>query len=145
MLVSFFRNPIFARVVGIVAALAFLLPLIRYKHGLKIAVPLVMMIVIFLLGFFIDFVEIAYIFIPMIAPILLKLGIDPLWFGILVALNLQASFLTPPFGFSLFYLRGVAPSVVSTPEIYRGVIPFIFLQLVALEIVMMFPGIVRVF
>ncbi|MDR4516235.1 MAG: TRAP transporter large permease subunit [Nitrosomonas sp.] len=104
-----------------------------------------MMIIIFLLGFFIDFVEIAYIFVPMIAPVLLKLGIDPLWFGILIALNLQASFLTPPFGFSLFYLRGVASEAISTMEIYRGVIPFIFLQLIALVIVMLFPGIVRVF
>jgi TRAP-type mannitol/chloroaromatic compound transport system permease large subunit len=81
----------------------------------------------------------------MIAPVLLKLGIDPLWFGILIALNLQASFLTPPFGFSLFYLRGVASEAISTMEIYRGVIPFIFLQLLALVIVMLFPGIVRVF
>ncbi len=113
--------------------------------GGKWGFVILMMLLIFLLGFFIDFVEIAYIFIPMIAPILIKLGIDPLWFGILVALNLQASFLTPPFGFSLFYLRGVAPSTISTPDIYRGVIPFIFLQLVALAIVIMFPGIIRVF
>ncbi|MCP5245743.1 MAG: TRAP transporter large permease subunit [Burkholderiales bacterium] len=99
----------------------------------------------FLAGFFIDFVEIAYIFVPMIAPVLLKLGIDPLWFSIQLLLNLQASFLTPPFGFSLFYLRGVASEAISTMEIYRGVIPFIFLQLIALVIVMLFPGIVRVF
>ncbi len=105
----------------------------------------VMMITIFLLGFFIDFVEIAYIFVPMIAPILLKFGIDPLWFGILVALNLQASFLTPPFGFSLFYLRGVAPASISTLDIYRGVIPFIFLQLITLTVVILFPGIIRLF
>lgn len=113
--------------------------------GGKWGFVVLMMLLIFLLGFFIDFVEIAYIFIPMIAPILIKLGIDPLWFGILVALNLQASFLTPPFGFSLFYLRGVAPSTISTTDIYRGVIPFIFLQLVALAVVMLFPGIIRVF
>ncbi len=119
--------------------------IMTYIPGGQWGFVVAMMLIIFLLGFFIDFVEIAYIFIPMIAPILLKLGIDPLWFGILVALNLQASFLTPPFGFSLFYLRGVAPSSVSTPEMYRGVIPFIFLQLIALAIVMMFPGIVRVF
>lgn len=100
------------------------------------------MLLIFLLGFFIDFVEIAYIFVPMIAPLLTKLGIDPLWFGILVALNLQASFLTPPFGFSVFYLRGVAPPSVRTLDMYRGVIPFIFLQLVALLIVIFFPGII---
>lgn len=119
--------------------------IMEYIPGGQWGFVVLMMILIFLLGFFIDFVEIAYIFVPMIAPILLKLGIDPLWFGILIALNLQASFLTPPFGFSLFYLRGVAPSSVSTPEIYRGVIPFVFLQLVALAIVMIFPEIIRVF
>jgi len=117
--------------------------LMAYIPGGAWGFVVLMMIFIFLLGFFIDFVEIAYIFVPMIAPILLKLGIDPLWFGILVALNLQASFLTPPFGFSLFYLRGVAYASVSTPEIYRGVIPFIGLQLLALGIVLAFPGIVR--
>ncbi len=119
--------------------------IMAYIPGGQWGFVVLMMILIFLLGFFIDFVEIAYIFVPMIAPILLKLGIDPLWFGILIALNLQASFLTPPFGFSLFYLRGVAPSSVNTPEIYRGVIPFVLLQLIALAIVMMFPGIIRVF
>lgn len=119
--------------------------LMEYIPGGPWGFVVLMMLVIFLLGFFIDFVEIAYIFVPMIAPVLLKLGIDPLWFGILVALNLQASFLTPPFGFSLFYLRGVAPASVSTPEIYRGVVPFIGLQLIALGIVLVFPGIVRVF
>lgn len=118
---------------------------IEYIPGGQWGFVILMMIVIFLLGFFIDFVEIAYIFVPMIAPILLKLGIDPLWFGILIALNLQASFLTPPFGFSLFYLRGVAAESISTVEIYRGVIPFILLQLIAMIIVMLFPGIVRVF
>jgi tripartite ATP-independent transporter DctM subunit len=100
---------------------------------------LLAMLAIFLLGFFIDFVEIAYIFVPMIAPLLPKLGIDPLWFAILVAVNLQTSFLTPPFGFSLFYLRGVAPAGVTTRDIYRGVIPFIGLQLLALVLLMLFP------
>ena len=119
--------------------------IMKYIPGGQWGFVVLMMIIIFLLGFFIDFVEIAYIFVPMIAPVLLKLGIDPLWFGILIALNLQASFLTPPFGFSLFYLRGVASESISTMEIYRGVIPFIFLQLIALVIVMLFPGIVRVF
>ena len=119
--------------------------IMEHLPGGKWGFVVLMMVIIFLLGFFIDFVEIAYIFIPMIAPILLTQGIDPLWFGILVALNLQASFLTPPFGFSLFYLRGVAPPSVSTPDIYRGVIPFIFLQLVTLAVVILFPGIVRVF
>jgi len=100
------------------------------------------MLVIFLLGFFIDFVEIAYIFVPMIAPILVKLGIDPLWFGILIAVNLQTSFLTPPFGFALFYLRGVAPPSITTLDIYRGVVPFILLQLLALMLVIAFPGMI---
>lgn len=103
------------------------------------------MLVIFLLGFFIDFVEIAYIFVPMIAPILAKLGIDPLWFGILIALNLQTSFLTPPFGFALFYLRGVAPASITTLDIYRGVVPFILLQLLALALVIAFPGLISLF
>ncbi|WP_090658091.1 TRAP transporter large permease [Nitrosomonas marina] len=119
--------------------------IMEYLPGGQWGFVVLMMIVIFLLGFFIDFVEIAYIFVPMIAPVLLKLDIDPLWFGILVALNLQASFLTPPFGFSLFYLRGVAPVSLGTLHIYRGVIPFIILQLIGLVIVMMFPDIVRVF
>lgn len=103
------------------------------------------MLVIFLLGFFIDFVEIAYIFVPMIAPILVKLGIDPLWFGILIAFNLQTSFLTPPFGFALFYLRGVAPASIATLDIYRGVVPFILLQLLALALVIAFPGLISLF
>lgn len=102
-----------------------------------------MMLIIFLLGFFLDFVEIAYIFIPMITPLLIKLGIDPLWFGILVALNLQTSFLTPPVGFSLFYLRGVAPPSVTTLDIYRGVIPFILLQILALALVALYPGLIK--
>ncbi|SEQ99013.1 TRAP transporter, DctM subunit [Nitrosomonas sp. Nm51] len=119
--------------------------ILDYLPGGQWGFVVLMMIAIFLLGFFIDFVEIAYIFVPMIAPVLLKLDIDPLWFGILIALNLQASFLTPPFGFSLFYLRGVAPLSIRTPHIYRGVIPFILLQLIALGLVMLFPGIVRVF
>jgi len=101
---------------------------------------LLAMLAIFLLGFFIDFVEIAYIFVPMLAPLLPKLGIDPLWFAILVAVNLQTSFLTPPFGFSLFYLRGVAPAGVTTRDIYRGVVPFIGLQLLALALLMLFPS-----
>ncbi len=92
------------------------------------------------LGFFIDFVEIAYIIVPILAPIADKLGIDPLWFAILVAMNLQTSFLTPPFGFSLFYLKGVAPPEVKTMDIYRGVAPFIALQLMVLVILVLFPG-----
>lgn len=114
---------------------------IRHLPGERWGFVILTMLVIFLLGFFIDFVEIAYIFVPMIAPLLGKLGIDPLWFGILIALNLQTSFLTPPFGFALFYLRGVAPPQVSTLDLYRGVVPFILLQLIALALVLVLPDI----
>lgn len=118
---------------------------IQHLPGGKWGFIVLSMLAIFLLGFFIDFVEIAYIFVPMIAPILVTLGIDPLWFGILIALNLQTSFLTPPFGFALFYLRGVAPATVSTTDIYRGVIPFIFLQLLVLALIIVFPGLISPF
>jgi len=118
--------------------------LMQALPGGKWGFIVITMLAIFLLGFFIDFVEIAYIFVPMVAPILLKLGIDPLWFGILIALNLQTSFLTPPFGFALFYLRGVAPPEVRTLDIYRGVVPFILLQLLVLAAVVAFPGLVAV-
>jgi tripartite ATP-independent transporter DctM subunit len=97
---------------------------------------------IFLLGFFIDFFEIAFIIVPLLAPAAVALGIDPVWFGVIIAMNLQTSFLTPPFGFSLFYLRGVAPRELRTEEIYRGAVPFIVIQLVALLAVMLFPGLV---
>jgi tripartite ATP-independent transporter DctM subunit len=97
------------------------------------------MAIIMILGFFIDFVEISYIVVPILAPIAASLGIDPVWYAILVAMNLQTSFLTPPFGFSLFYLKGVAPPEIRTVDIYRGVIPFIFLQVVALAILIFFP------
>ncbi|SFU75591.1 TRAP transporter, DctM subunit [Nitrosomonas eutropha] len=117
--------------------------LLHHLPGGKWGFILLMMVIIFLLGFFLDFVEIAYIFIPMITPLLIKLGIDPLWFGILVALNLQTSFLTPPVGFSLFYLRGVAPPSVTTLDIYRGVIPFILLQLLTLALVALYPGLIK--
>jgi len=103
------------------------------------------MIAIFILGFFVDFLEITFIIIPILVPILAVFQIDPVWFAILVAVNLQASFLTPPFGFALFYLKGAAGDQVSTGDIYRGVIPFIGLQLLALGILMLFPGIVSFF
>ncbi len=117
--------------------------LLHHLPGGKWGFILLMMVIIFLLGFFLDFVEIAYIFIPMITPLLIKLGIDPLWFGILVALNLQISFLTPPVGFSLFYLRGVAPPSVTTLDVYRGVIPFILLQILTLTLVALYPGLIK--
>ena len=119
--------------------------IMQHLPGGKWGFIVLSMLAIFLLGFFIDFVEIAYIFVPMIAPILVTLGIDPLWFGILIALNLQTSFLTPPFGFALFYLRGVAPPAVSTADIYRGVIPFIFMQLLILALIITFPGMISLF
>ncbi len=97
------------------------------------------MLVIMVLGFFIDFVEISYIVVPILAPIAANLGIDPIWYAILIAMNLQTSFLTPPFGFSLFYLKGVAPPEVRTTDIYKGVMPFIVLQVVVLTILVIFP------
>jgi len=97
------------------------------------------MIIIMLLGFFIDFVEISYIVVPILAPIAASLGINPVWYAILVAMNLQTSFLTPPFGFSLFYLKGVAPPEVRTTDIYFGVAPFIALQVVVLAVLAIFP------
>lgn len=97
------------------------------------------MLLIFALGFFIDFVEISYIVVPILVPVALHLGIDPLWYAILIAMNLQTSFLTPPFGFSLFYLKGVAPPEVRTTDIYRGVAPFITLQVIVLALLVAFP------
>lgn len=99
------------------------------------------MLVIMVLGFFIDFVEISYIVVPILAPIAANLGIDPIWYAILVAMNLQTSFLTPPFGFSLFYLKGVAPPEVRTTDIYYGVLPFIVLQVLVLGVLVVFPGV----
>ncbi|NPA55467.1 MAG: TRAP transporter large permease subunit [Epsilonproteobacteria bacterium] len=95
----------------------------------KLLFVVLVMLIIFFLGFFIDFIEISYIVVPILLPVADSLGIDPIWFAILIALNLQSSFLTPPFGFSLFYLRGVAPKEVTTLDIYKGVIPFILIQL----------------
>lgn len=100
----------------------------------------VVMFVMFLLGFILDTFEIIFIVIPITAPVLLNLGVDPLWLGVLVGVNLQTSFLTPPFGFSLFYLRGVAPPSVTTGQIYRGVVPFVALQIVAMALLLAFPA-----
>ncbi|MCB1786976.1 MAG: TRAP transporter large permease subunit [Chromatiaceae bacterium] len=98
------------------------------------------MLIILVLGFFIDFVEISFIVVPILAPIAETLGINMLWFAILIAMNLQTSFLTPPFGFSLFYLKGVAPAGVTTLDIYRGVVPFIAMQIAILIVILVFPG-----
>jgi len=100
---------------------------------------LLVMVVIFLLGFILDFIEITFVVVPIVGPILLMMGVDPIWLGIMIAINLQTSFLTPPFGFALFYLRGVAPAALSTGAIYRGVIPFILIQLAVLAILWMWP------
>ena len=108
--------------------------------GLYAALILVM-IVIFLLGFFLDYIEIIFVIVPLVGPILIANGADPLWLGILISLNLQTSFLTPPFGFSLFFLRGVAPSNIKTRNMYRGVIPFIGIQVLAILIVGFYPEI----
>lgn len=105
----------------------------------KMAFILFTMLVVLVLGFFIDFVEISYIIIPILVPISDALGINPVWFAILIAMNLQTSFLTPPFGFSLFYLKGVAPSSVRTMQIYRGVVPFIVIQVIVLLVLAFFP------
>lgn len=99
----------------------------------------VVMVVIFVAGFFIDFIEITFIIVPVVVPIFHQMGVDLLWLGILFAMNLQTSFLTPPFGFALFYLKGVAPPQVTTRHIYRGIIPFIVIQLFALLLVILFP------
>jgi len=101
---------------------------------------LLSMLSIMLLGFFIDFIEISYIVVPILLPIADAIGINPMWFAILIAMNLQTSFLTPPFGFSLFYLKGVCPPEVSTIDIYKGVIPFICIQMAVLASIVIFPG-----
>jgi tripartite ATP-independent transporter DctM subunit len=107
--------------------------------GEKWGFLIITMVVILILGFFIDFVEICFIIVPMIAPVAELMGINMTWFAILIAMNLQTSFLTPPFGFSLFYLKGVAPNGVTTRDIYRGVMPFIAIQIVVLASILMFP------
>lgn len=100
------------------------------------------MLVIFLLGFILDFIEIIFVVVPIVGPVLLSMGLDPVWLGVMIALNLQTSFLTPPFGFSLFYLRSVTPASVPTSTIYRGVLPFIGIQLIMLVIAYVWPGII---
>ena len=102
----------------------------------------VVMLVMFLLGFVLDFIEITFVVVPIVGPVLLSMGLDPVWLGIMIAINLQTSFLTPPFGFALFYLRGVAPPSVTTAQIYRGVIPFVVIQLLALLLLAIFPELV---
>ena len=103
---------------------------------------IVVMLVMFLLGFVLDFIEITFVVVPIVGPVLLAMGLDPVWLGIMIAINLQTSFLTPPFGFALFYLRGVAPPEVKTMQIYRGVMPFVAIQLLALLLLAVFPELI---
>ncbi len=107
--------------------------------GVVRAVVLVML-VMFLLGFFLDFIEITFVVVPIVGPILLGMGVDPIWLGVMMAINLQTSFLTPPFGFALFYLRGVAPKGVTTAHIYKGALPFVAIQIVVMALVALFPS-----
>ena len=108
----------------------------QYSHGMVLAI---VMALIFFIGFFLDFIEITFIHVPVLAPIMIDFGYDPIWFCILLAVNLQTSFMTPPFGFSLFYLKAVTPPEVTTGHIYRGIIPFVLFQLIGLGIVVFFP------
>ena len=106
-----------------------------------VSATLLVMIVIFLLGFILDFIEITFVVVPIVAPVLLAMGLDPVWLGVMIAINLQTSFLTPPFGFALFYLRGVAPDSVETSAMYRGVIPFILIQIILMLMLSVWPQI----
>lgn len=108
--------------------------------GGKWTALLVVMLVMFLLGFVLDFIEITFVVVPIVGPILLAMDINPVWLGVMIAMNLQTSFLTPPFGFSLFYLRGVAPDSVATTDIYKGVLPFVLIQVLMLGILAFWPG-----
>ena len=110
--------------------------------GGMVGAVIVVMLVMFLLGFVLDFIEITFVVVPIVGPVLLAMGLDPVWLGIMIAINLQTSFLTPPFGFALFYLRGVAPASVTTPQIYSGVIPFVAIQLLALLLLAVFPELI---
>ena len=110
--------------------------------GGVVAATGIVMLLIFLLGFILDFIEITFMVVPLVGPILLAMGLDPIWLGVIIAINLQTSFLTPPFGFSLFYLRSVAPDTIATSEIYRGVIPFVIMQLGLILLLALQPGLV---
>jgi tripartite ATP-independent transporter DctM subunit len=101
---------------------------------------LVVMTLMFVMGFFLDFIEIVFVVVPIVGPVLLTMGLDPIWLGVMIAVNLQTSFLTPPFGFALFYLRGVAPPEVTTMDIYRGIVPFVMIQIVGLILIAAFPA-----
>jgi TRAP-type mannitol/chloroaromatic compound transport system permease large subunit len=108
--------------------------------GGAVGAMILVMALMFVLGFFLDFIEITFVVVPIVGPVLLQLDLDPIWLGVMIAINLQTSFLTPPFGFALFYLRGVAPPEVTTMHIYRGVIPFVIIQLLMLVLLALFPS-----
>ena len=114
--------------------------LLKDMPGGAFGAMLVVMALMFVMGFFLDFIEIIFVVVPIVGPILLAMDLHPVWFGVMIAINLQTSFLTPPFGFALFYLRGVAPASVTTMDIYRGIIPFVIIQIVGLCIVAYWPG-----
>jgi TRAP-type mannitol/chloroaromatic compound transport system permease large subunit len=108
--------------------------------GGLVGAPILVMLVIFLLGFVLDFIEITFVVVPIVGPVLLAMGLEPVWLGIMIAINLQTSFLTPPFGFALFYLRGVAPDSVETKDMYRGVVPFIMIQILLMLMLSFLPA-----
>ena len=113
---------------------------LKSMPGGALGAMLVVMALMFVMGFFLDFIEIIFVVVPIVGPILLGMDLHPVWFGVMIAINLQTSFLTPPFGFALFYLRGVAPASVTTMDIYRGIVPFVVIQLVGLGVIAAFPG-----
>ena len=113
--------------------------LFEQMPGGLVGATFIVMLVIFLLGFILDFIEITFVVVPIVGPVLLAMGLDPIWLGVMIAINLQTSFLTPPFGFALFYLRGVAPDSIKTTDIYRGVIPFIVMQLLMMLLLIFLP------
>lgn len=121
----------------------FLLNVIQNANLNATTFLILVMIVVFISGFFIDFIEIVFIIVPVVAPVFVSLGVDLIWIGILLAVNLQTSFLTPPFGFALFYLKGVAPPEVKTSHLYRGIIPFVIIQLLFLILLIVFPGLIN--
>lgn len=123
----------------------FLVDLIKSSNLSPMIFLLLVMVIVFIAGFFIDFIEIIFIIVPVVSPIFVELNIDLIWIGILLALNLQTSFLTPPFGFSLFYLKGVAPPEVTTGHLYRGIVPFLIIQLLVLLLVVFFPDLALIF
>lgn len=120
----------------------YLVNLIRQSDLSPMAFLALVMIVVFVVGFFIDFIEIIFIVVPVVAPVFIELGVDLIWIGVLLGVNLQTSFLSPPFGFSLFYLKGVAPPGITTSHLYRGILPFLFLQLLLLVMLIAFPDLI---